>query len=192
MVCMAIATELGFTTEYLDSLPEDGNRYELIDGQLLVSPSPIWAHQEVTYALAFLLRDACPRNLRIVGAPFDLRPDRHNNVIPDVLVARYVELAPGGKPGKRLTDPPVLAVEVLSPSSKLTDRTLKKAFYERLGVRSYWLIDPNPDLPSLTAFLLNGSEYREIALVTGDEPFDATEPFPITVVPADLVCGLFP
>ena len=181
-----------FTTDYIDALPEDGNRYELIDGQLLVGPSPIWGHQEVAGALFVLLRASCPRDLRVVVAPFDVRPDAHNDVRPDVLVARYDALAPGGRPGKRLTDAPLLAVEVFSPSSRMTDRTLKRAFYARLGVPSYWLVDPDPERPSLTANVLDGDDYQEIVTVTGDEPFHATEPFDVTIVPSELVRGLRP
>lgn len=181
-----------FTTDDLDAMPEDGRRYELIDGQLLVSPSPAWQHQEVGLALAVLLRAACPRQLRVVAAPFDVRPDRRNTVQPDVLVASYEGLTFGGQPVKNLPTAPLLAVEVLSPSSGLTDPTLKRAFYARLGVRSFWIVDPDPHQPALTAFDLADGQYRELATVVGDETFEATEPFAVTIVAAELVRGLFP
>jgi Uma2 family endonuclease len=194
MAGMAVASSFGlaFTTDDLDAMPIDGNRYELIDGQMHVSPSPSWSHQSVVFELAKALDRVAPRPLRVVIAPFDVRPDRHNDVVPDVLVAAYDALAPGGRPGKRLTGAPLLVVEVLSPSSRLTDPTLKKAFYARLGVRSYWIVDPDPELPSLSAFELAGSDYREITTVTGDESFEAHEPFPVTLRPTELVRGLFP
>jgi Uma2 family endonuclease len=189
MSSMASATSVGrpFTTDDLEAMPADGRRYELIDGELLVSPAPSWAHQEAALTLAGLLRAACPRELRVIIAPFAVRPDRHNELQPDVLVARYGDLTP-----KDLPVAPVLAVEVISPSSRLIDPSLKKAAYARLGVRWFWLIDPDPQHPSLTTFELAGDGYREIASVAGDEPLVLSAPISVTIVPADLVRGLLP
>lgn len=176
-----------FTTDDLDAMPADGRRYELIDGQLLVSPAPAVPHQRVAYVLFGILEAACPDDMLVIGAPFAVRPDRHNELQPDVLVGRFDDLVPGGVPGKRLTTAPLLAVEVLSPSTRLSDRTLKRAAYARLGAASFWLVDPDVDRPSLTAFVLDGDDYRQIAEVSGDEPFVAQHPFEVTIVPADLV-----
>jgi Uma2 family endonuclease len=194
MSLMATSTATGrpFTTDDLDAMPEDGHRYELVDGQLLVSPSPAWQHQEAVYTLYMVLRSACTSELRVVGAPFAVRPDKQNELQPDVLVARYADLTAGGGPVKNLAAPPLLAVEVTSPGSRLIDPNLKKALYARLGVRSFWLIDPDPRCPGLIAFELSRGEYHEIARVSGDEPFGAVRPFPVTIVPAELVRGLRP
>jgi Uma2 family endonuclease len=86
----------------------------------------------------------------------------------------------------------VLAVEVISPTSRLRDAHLKKAVYARLGSPSFWLVDPARAKPSLTVFELAGGTYREVACVAGDEAWTATQPFPVRVVPADLVRGLQP
>jgi len=169
------------------AMADDGRRYELVDGALLVSPAPGWPHQEVAYTLYGLLRSACPRDLRVLGAPFAVRPDKFNEYQPDVLVARYGDLTLDDLPA-----PPVLAVEVVSPSSGIRDATLKKAVYARMGVPSYWLVDPDQDRPALTVFELGGAEYRQVAHVVGGEPFEAQQPFPVQVVPADLVAGLRP
>lgn len=192
MSVMASAATTPFTTSDLDAIPEDGRRYELIDGTLHVTPAPIWTHQEVVGKLYRILCAACPDDLRVVIAPFDVRPDDHNDVQPDVLVARYSDLAPQQRPMKNLQTAPLLAAEVLSPSTQLSDRTLKRGFYARLGVRSYWLVDPDPELPALTAFVLERDDYREVRTVVGDEAFEAAEPFPVTVIPSDLVRGLRP
>lgn len=176
-----------FTVSDLGEMPDDGRRYELIDGALLVSPAPGWAHQQATTALLVLLYQACPANVRVLVAPFAVRPDKYNEVQPDVLAARYEDLTERGLPRA-----PLLAVEVISPTSRLHDASLKKAVYARLGMPSYWLVDPNPGQPSLTVFELAGGDYKQIAHVTGGQAWTATRPFPVQVIPADLVRGLRP
>jgi Uma2 family endonuclease len=117
-----------------------------------------------------------------------VRPDKFNEVQPDVLVARYGDLTEDDLPRA-----PLLAVEVISPTSRLRDASLKKAFYARLGSPSFWLVDPGRRAkPSLTVFELAGGAYREVACVAGEEAWTGTQPFPVRVVPADLVRGLQP
>ena len=176
-----------FTVDDLEAMPDDGNRYELIDGMLLVSPAPNWAHQEMSFAVGVQLRELCPRDLRVLVAPFAVQTAFDSEVQPDVLVARYVDLRP-----KNLPVAPLLAVEVLSRSTRLKDRNLKKAHYERIGVASYWLLEPG-EPGELTAFELDADgRYRQVAQVEGDLEFTTTRPFPITVVPARLLDGLQP
>jgi Uma2 family endonuclease len=176
-----------FTVSDLEETPDDGRRYELIDGALLVSPASGWAHQQATGALYVLLYQVCPASMRVLIAPFAVRPDKYNEVQPDILVARYEDLTEQGLPRA-----PLLAVEVISPTSRLRDASLKKAVYARLRTPSYWLVDPNPDKPSLTVFELSGGQYTEAGHVTGDRRWPAHQPFPVQVVPADLVRGLRP
>jgi Uma2 family endonuclease len=116
-----------------------------------------------------------------------VRPDKFNEVQPDVLVARYADLTEDDLPRA-----PVLAVEVISPTSRLRDAHLKKAVYARLGAPSFWLVAPARDKPSVTVFELAGGAYQEIAHVAGAESWTATLPYPVRVVPADLVRGLQP
>ena len=175
-----------FTVADLEAMPDDGNRYELIDGMLIVSPAPGWGHQEMGLTLYVALREECPRALRVMAAPFAVQTAFDTEVQPDVLVTRYADLTP-----KNLPVPPLLAVEVASPSTALHDRNTKKAFYERIGVPGYWLLDPT-EPGSLTAFELDGPGYREIAHVTGDDTFSAERPFPVRIVPARLLDGLRP
>ena len=176
-----------YTVADLETMPHDGRRYELIDGELLVSPAPGLPHQEVVYALHRVLRDACPRALHVVGAPFAVRPDAFNEYQPDVLVARETDLTL-----EDLPKAPVLAVEVISPTSGIRDASLKKAVYARMGVQSYWLVLPDLDQPALTVFEPDGDEYRQVAHVVGAEAFEAQRPFPVRVIPTDLVAGLSP
>jgi Uma2 family endonuclease len=176
-----------FTVADLEEMPDDGRRYELIDGELLVSPAPGWPHQEMVQATYRTLYAACPRDLRVIIAPFAVRADVFNELQPDVLVARYVDLSE-----RALTRAPLLAVEVISPTSRLRDANLKRAAYARLGVPSFWLADPNLEKPCVTAFELDGDDYREVAVVCGDDSWEASRPFAVRVVPADLIVGLLP
>jgi hypothetical protein len=98
----------------LDDLPEDdGHRYELIDGVLIVSPSPRHAHQVVVGNLHLLLRAACPADLQVILAPFAVALADDTEVQPDLLVAPRSQFTATELPG-----PPLLAVEVLSPSTR--------------------------------------------------------------------------
>jgi len=106
---------------------------------------------------------------------------------PDAVVAR-----PPGVDGVRLLHTPLLVAEVLSPDSTLRDLNLKKAAYERFGVRSYWVVDPDLAKPSLRAFELVGDAYAEVACVTGDEVFHAERPFDVRIIPSRLVAKLRP
>lgn len=183
----AIPTGRPFTVADLEAMPDDGNRYELIDGMLIVSPAPGWSHQEMGLTAYLVLRAACPRELRVLAAPFAVQTAFDSEVQPDVIVARYTDLTP-----KNLPVAPVLVVEVLSHSTALHDRNTKKAFYERIGATSYWLLDP-AEPGALTAYELDGAGgYRQVGHAVGDEEFHAQRPFPVTVAPARLLDGLRP
>lgn len=122
-----------FTQADLDALPEgSGYRFELLDGILIVSPSPTLAHQRLAADLFVLLRGACPANCDVLFGPFDLKPSEERTFLPDVLVARTVDFDE-----KMLTRaPPLLVVEVRSPSTGCYDRTTKRAVYAEWGVRA--------------------------------------------------------
>jgi len=182
-----VAAGRPFTVHDLEAMPDDGHRYELIDGVLIVTPAPGWKHQESSGALFVQLRNVCTPEFRVLSAPFGVRTSVRNELQPDILVARYVDLTP-----KNLPVAPVLAVEVLSASTALNDLNNKKAAYERMGVASYWVVDPEPP-GGLTVFELDSQgRYREVASVCGDEKFTTEQPFPITIIPAGLLDGLHP
>jgi len=179
------------TVDDLEHLPDDGHRYELIDGVLVVSPAPIWAHQAAQFSLHRLLHEACPPRLRVVGAPFDWRRSRSTVLLPDVLVTRYDALREI-EGGKYLAEAPLLAVEVLSPSTRRFDRLVKLSVYDDAGVASYWLLDPDPDDPVLTVLEQDGGRFAQVAEGHGTEPWTAERPFAVTVVPHDLLADLRP
>lgn len=168
------------TVDDLEAMPDDGYRRELIDGMLLVSPAPGLRHQKMAAKLVVALDARCPDDLHVLPAPFAVRPSTMTELQPDVLVARAEDLTE-----KLLPVAPVLAVEVLSPSSTINDLNNKKAAYARLGVPSYWVMDPLA--PSMIVFELVEGEYRQVVEIKGDDAFDATLPFPVRIVPVDLL-----
>ena len=173
-----------FTVGDLDRMPDDGHRYELLDGTLIVSPAPGLPHQRVAAVLVALLELACPEDL-VVFPNVGVRIGARSVLEPDAVVAR-----PSDVSGVRLMRPPLLVAEILSPDSALRDLNLKKAAYEQFGIPSYWVIDPDLDQPSVRAFRLVDGEYREAAHVAGDMAFRAVRPFPVEIVPSHLVAKL--
>jgi Uma2 family endonuclease len=179
-VALQLPWGAALTYDDLQNIPEDGHRYELLDGTLLVTPSPNHAHQRCVLRLAVVLDDAVPPDLEVTVAPFDWLVGPRTSFEPDVLVARRADVAE-----RNLPVPPLLAVEVLSPSTRRIDLVLKRDAYASAGVPSYWIVDP--DVPSVTALRLEGGAYVEEASVSGDEPFATSSPFSVTVVPARLL-----
>ena len=110
-----------FTISDLDRMPDDGHRYELLDGTLIVSPPPGPPHQRVAAVLVVLLELACPEEL-VVFPNVGVRIGPRSALEPDVVVARAADVS-----GARLARPPLLVAEILSPDSALRDLNLKKA-----------------------------------------------------------------
>ena len=134
-----------WTIDMLDALPDDGQRYELIDGVLHVTPSPNEGHQDVA-------RDLCGRLSayfagsdigKVMISPSDVwrGERRRNRVQPDVYVVKRID-------GKRAPYPYhlrdlLLAVEIVSPSNPLLDYQIKRDLYLREGVGEYWVVHPD-------------------------------------------------
>ena len=132
-----------WTYEDYKRLPDDGRRYEIIEGVLYVTAAPNFDHQyTVTRLLVHLDNLVTRRSLGIVlVAPFEVHlPDVARPVQPDVL---FIDAERAPRPGAAdFTGAPDLIVEVLSQSTARTDRLVKFGAYERAGVREYWLVDP--------------------------------------------------
>jgi Uma2 family endonuclease len=168
------------TVADLVAMPDDGHRYELIDGALIVTPAPSPRHQIVSGALLPLLREACPPDLLVLMAPLDVVLSDETGVQPDLLVAPRSDFTE-----RSLPVAPMLVVEILSSSTRLIDLDLKRARYERAGVASYWVVDP--DELRLVAWELRDGVYLQVADVSGEEGWTAHSPYPVTVVPSALV-----
>lgn len=138
---MGMATSAGWTVEQLAALPDDGKRYEIIDGELFVTPAPRFRHQYAVAALVGELRAYLKVN-RVgvgLGAPADVEFNERTVVEPDVLV---VPLVAGRRPttfseARQL----LVAIEVLSPGTAARDRGVKRELYQRQGVPEYWIVD---------------------------------------------------
>jgi len=171
-----------FTVAELDRMPDDGRRYELLDGALVVSPRPTTLHQVVAGRLYGVLSGACPGDLCVVPEPaVELGPQTEFD--PDLVVVRMDQIG-----GAKFTEPPLLVVEIRSPSTALIDLNRKKSVYEKFGVPSYWIVDPDPARPELTVFELRESGY--VLEATSTQPITVSHPFTVIITPADLTKGL--
>jgi Uma2 family endonuclease len=164
----------------LEALPDDGHRYELLDGMLLVSPSPRFQHQMMLGNLYLLLRAAATPGLLVLGAPFAVALAEDTEVQPDLLVAPRTSFT-----DKELPGPPLLAVEVLSPSTRRVDLLLKRDRYQAAGVPSYWIVDP--EKPSVTVLELDGEVYVEARRSAGASVITVASPFEVTFSAAQLL-----
>jgi Uma2 family endonuclease len=138
---MAASTTKLWTVEELQALPDDGNRYEVVDGELFVSPAPTWRHGRAVRQL--FRRMAAYTDVHPVAAlilaPAEVVYGPRTVVEPDLFA---VPLVDGREPrtweeaGRLL-----LAVEVLSPGTARADRSVKRRLYQREGVPEYWIVD---------------------------------------------------
>ena len=130
-----------WTAEMLRALPDDGKRYEIVRGELLVTPSPSWTHQLAVKRLLVQL-DTYLRSTRraeVFDAPADVELETDSVVQPDVFVVPRVD----GRTPRRWQDAGrlLLAVEILSPSSARGDRIVKRRLYQEHDVAEYWIVD---------------------------------------------------
>jgi Uma2 family endonuclease len=163
---MPIATH-PMTYEELFELPNDGKRYEIHDGELIVAPSPDWHHQdaisELFLEMATHVRKHVPGG-KVYTAPLDVRLSPHNVYQPDIIY-----ISPERRHILRETMPlegaPDLVVEVLSPSTRSYDQRQKARAYAGAGVREFWLVDP--DARSIEVLALRANHYEPVASVDG-------------------------
>ncbi len=153
------------TYDDLAQMPDDGKRYEVIDGELLVNPSPAKPHQKIQKRLGDLLLSQEKSGAgEVYFAPVDVRLSPYDIVQPDLLFLlphrSHIYHLSGVVEG-----PPDIVVEILSPSTRNIDQIRKAALYARGGVPEYWIADP--DTPSLTIFTLRQGQYHQVATEAG-------------------------
>ncbi|HEV2494461.1 MAG TPA: Uma2 family endonuclease [Terriglobia bacterium] len=124
-------------------LPNDGKRYEIIDGELFVTPSPRRSHQKVLGNLYYYLTQFVKNTGigEVYPAPFDVVFSQFDVVEPDILYVSKVRSSVLTE--KNVQGAPDLVIEVISPSTADIDRTTKLKLYARFGVQEYWIIDPD-------------------------------------------------
>ena len=162
-----MATQLKARLDYDDycAIPPDGNRYELIDGRVHVTPAPSPRHQRVSKRLQRFLEDYFEASDRgeVFNAPIDVILTHHDVVQPDLVVVTD----PSQVSERAVEGAPTLVVEVLSPSTTAYDRTTKAQRYAALGVAHYWIADPTGR--TVECFRLHEAQYTSVA------SFDATD-----------------
>ena len=132
----------GWTVDMLETLPDDdGKRYEIIDGELFVTPAPGFPHQRAVRELLMRLHSYLEgsEEAEVIFSPADVRSGARTSVQPDLFVMRRpVREGPHGWPDLETL---LLAVEILSPSTARRDRTIKRRLYQSRGIPEYWIVD---------------------------------------------------
>jgi Uma2 family endonuclease len=151
-------------------------QYEIIDGELVVSDLATERHQIRCADVADVLRAACPDDLRVFYAPINIDIGERLHLEPDVTVKRRADFENSGAV-------PLLVVEVLSPSTWRHDVRRKREVYARIGVPSYWLLEPHA--PSLTLLRLVDGAYVEDATVGPGEEHVTSAPYDVRLAPGE-------
>lgn len=167
-----------WTEADLESLPDDGHRYEILDGCLHMTPLNDGYHQIAVRNLQFALNDAAPEGSEVLYTIGVRVPG--GNLIPDIVAFR---------PHSSFTvwheaDSISLVVEVASQASDIFDRSAKVLKYAEAGIPSYWRVERDG---TLIVHELDGAEYTTVATVAPGERWTAERPFPVTVDPAALL-----
>ena len=171
-----------WTTDDLDELPEDGVRREIIDGVLIVSPSPTTIHQTLALRLGTALYAVCPEEFYVTQG-VEIRISRRRSLTPDVLVT--TARAAARNPSHYQPHEVVMAVEIVSPGSVTMDRITKPALYAQVEIPFYWRIETEHGIVVHTHRL---DPVAGVYLATGafEELVETDEPWPIRLPVADF------
>ncbi|HEB11892.1 MAG TPA: Uma2 family endonuclease [Spirochaetales bacterium] len=136
---------------------QDDKRYELIEGELIMTPSPVtyhqWVSKNIEYELEKFVREK--KTGRVFDAPYDVCLDNENVLQPDILYISGERFNIIGE--KNVQGAPDLVVEILSESTAYNDLIKKKKLYAKYGVKEYWIVDPGEK--SIEVYSLVGKEY---------------------------------
>jgi Uma2 family endonuclease len=160
-----MATRLKRKLDYEDyaRLPTgDGKRYEVLDGELYVTPAPSPLHQRLSKRLQRRLEDYFEvRGLgEVFDAPIDVVLAQHDIVEPDLVIVAE----PSQTSARAIEGVPLLVVEILSPSTRAQDRGIKIRRYAELGVPHYWIVDP--DAETIDCWRCEGGPYHRVLEAT--------------------------
>ena len=163
------------------ALPDDGNRYEIVNGVLIMTPAPSPEHQDIVGEIFSALRT----HIKLAGlgrvftGPIDVDLGPKNVYQPDLVVVLNTHLDRVAE--KKIIGAPDLVVEVASPSTAAYDRLTKYEKYAHAGIREYWLVKPTSR--SVEVLVLEGREYRSPGIFRGEQTL------PSRIVP-DLPVGV--
>ncbi|MEQ1681229.1 MAG: Uma2 family endonuclease [Nitrospira sp.] len=145
-------------------LPNDGKQYEILEGDLFVTPSPVTRHQLIVGRFLHHLMTYLETHPigTVFTAPYDVVLSDTDVVEPDLLLVLNNSRAAITE--NNVQGPPDMILEVLSPSTAARDRELKRKRYERFGVQEYWMVDPSSN--TLEILALTGGPYVEICRAT--------------------------
>ena len=150
--------DMAFTYEDYLHLPDDGKRWEIVKGELFMTPAPGTTHQRVSRELMYMLLEYVKQkdSGEVLYAPTDVVLSDRDVVQPDVL---YISDSRRSIVTERnVQGAPDLVVEIVSSSTAKLDRVYKRRLYEQYGVQEYWIVDP--DAKTVEVFLLRGGHYE--------------------------------
>ena len=171
--------------EYAAFSEDDQQRWELVEGNLVTSPSPAPRHMVALGELFAQLRRQIPERLRVVpdvDLDLQLAADRAPGTArrPDVVVVTSDEYRRVDVEGGLLrASTTVLVVEIILPGSRRTDEVFKRDDYADAGIPHYWIIDLDQPVSLVACHLAPGFGYQDLGAVTGE--YEAVEPFPVRI-----------
>jgi Uma2 family endonuclease len=168
-------------TDYF-ALGERGDRIELIDGGLLITPTGSGGQRRYARALANLLDDAAPGGFEVLGA-VNVRVGRDRVLIPDIVVTNRLDEEITFFDAADIA----LVVEIASPSNATTDRVLKSHLYAAAGIETYLRVELGEHGPVLYEHRLAGSAYALVAEGGADNPLALVRPYPVEIDPGQLL-----
>jgi Uma2 family endonuclease len=185
-----MATEPAFqhwTYAEFERLPDDGKRYEVIAGELVVSPSPRPKHQRASVRLTFALEGFTQAHGlgEIYAAPTDLLLSDGDYLVPDLLFVRRERAEIVSERG--IEGAPDLVIEVISPSTALRDRGIKRERYALFGVPLYWVVDV--ELRQIEVYRLAESLYEPSEIATGTLVWQPVENGPSLTLSVPHIVG---
>lgn len=161
-----MAPELRRKLDYSDiaAAPDDGKRYELLQGELFVNPAPSPIHQRISKRLQRQLENYFEtRSIgEVFAAPIDLILTKQDVFVPDLIIAAD----PSHISKRGIEAPPLLVVEILSPSTRSVDCGVKSRRYAELGVQHYWIVDP--DKKRLECYRLTDGGFQSVIDAQGE------------------------
>jgi Uma2 family endonuclease len=165
---MSSETSTKLTYEDYVELPDDGNRYEIIEGELYVNPAPVPRHQAIVVNLVVVLHNHVRQHggACVLVSPIDVLLGVGNVVQPDVVVITTANMRIVSQ--KNLRGAPDLVIEVLSDSTRRKDEIAKRKLYDQAGAAEYWIVDPELELVKIYRRVDGGLQrVAEISTETG-------------------------